>query len=36
MKEGCMGRSKRERAPIPERFKGIAGAADFWDEHDLQ
>lgn len=30
-----MARSKKERDPIPEHFKGIEEAAEFWDTHDL-
>lgn len=30
-----MARSKKERDPIPEQFKTIEGAAEFWDSHDL-
>ncbi len=29
------GRSKRERMPIPDRFKSIEEAGEFWDSHDL-
>ena len=30
-----MARSKKEREPIPEHFKSIEEAAEFWDSHDL-
>jgi hypothetical protein len=30
-----MARSKKEREPIPEHFKSIEVAAEFWDSHDL-
>jgi hypothetical protein len=30
-----MARSKKERDPIPEHFKSIEEAAEFWDSHDL-
>jgi len=30
-----MARSKKERDPIPEQFKTIEEAAEFWDSHDL-
>ena len=30
-----MARSKKERDPIPEHFKSVEEAAEFWDSHDL-
>jgi len=30
-----MARSKKERQPVPEHFKSIEEAAEFWDSHDL-
>ncbi|HKP12596.1 MAG TPA: CopG family antitoxin [Blastocatellia bacterium] len=30
-----MARSRKEREPIPEHFKSLEEAADFWDSHDL-
>ena len=30
-----MARSKERRDPIPEHFKSIEEAAEFWDSHDL-
>ncbi len=30
-----MPRSKKEHDPIPEHFKSIEEAAEFWDSHDL-
>ena len=30
-----MARSKKEREPIPEHFKSIEEAAEFWDSHEL-
>jgi hypothetical protein len=30
-----MVRSKKERDPIPEHFKNIEEASEFWDSHDL-
>lgn len=30
-----MAKSKEERDPIPEQFKSIEEAAEFWDSHDL-
>ena len=30
-----MAKNKRERDPIPEHFKSIEEAAEFWDNHDL-
>ena len=30
-----MARSKKEREPIPEHFKSLEEAAEFWDSHDL-
>ena len=30
-----MARSKKERDRIPEHFKSIEEAAEFWDSHDL-
>jgi hypothetical protein len=30
-----MAKSKKERDPIPEQFKSIEEAAEFWDSHDL-
>ncbi len=30
-----MAKSKQERDPIPEHFKSIEEAAEFWDSHDL-
>ncbi len=30
-----MAKSKQERDPIPEHFKSIEEAAEFWDNHDL-
>jgi hypothetical protein len=30
-----MAKSKKERDPIPEHFKSIEEAAEFWDSHDL-
>ncbi|MEK6408932.1 MAG: CopG family antitoxin [Acidobacteriota bacterium] len=30
-----MARSKKERDPIPENFKSVEEAAEFWDSHDL-
>ena len=30
-----MPRRKKERDPIPERFRTIEEAAEFWDSHDL-
>ncbi len=30
-----MAKSKKERDPIPEKFKSIEEAAKFWDTHDL-
>jgi len=30
-----MAKSKKERDPIPEEFKTIEEAAEFWDSHDL-
>jgi len=30
-----MARNKKERDPIPEHFKSIEEAAEFWDSHDL-
>jgi CopG antitoxin of type II toxin-antitoxin system len=30
-----MRKSSRKREPIPDSFKGVAEAAEFWDTHDL-
>ena len=30
-----MARSKRERVPIPDLFRSIEEAGEFWDNHDL-
>src|SRR5262245_43082177 len=30
-----MARSSKKRGPIPEHFKSIEEAAEFWDSHDL-
>ena len=30
-----MAKSKKERDPIPEQFKSIEEAGEFWDSHDL-
>jgi hypothetical protein len=30
-----MARSKKNRDPIPEHFKTLDEAAEFWDSHDL-
>jgi len=30
-----MAKSKKERGPIPEQFKSIEEAAEFWDSNDL-
>jgi CopG antitoxin of type II toxin-antitoxin system len=30
-----MRRSSKKREPIPQRFKSVAEAAEFWDNHDL-
>jgi hypothetical protein len=30
-----MPRNKTKRDPIPQHFKSIEDAADFWDSHDL-
>ena len=30
-----MAKSRKEREPIPEHFKSLEEAADFWDSHDL-
>ena len=30
-----MAKSKKERDPIPDQFKSIDEAAEFWDRHDL-
>jgi hypothetical protein len=35
MKERDMAKSKK-RDPIPDHFKSIEEAAEFWDTHDLQ
>ena len=30
-----MKKSNKKRVPIPQHFKSVAEAADFWDTHDL-
>jgi hypothetical protein len=30
-----MRRSSKKREPIPQHFKSVAEAAEFWDRHDL-
>ncbi len=30
-----MARNKKQRDPIPEHFKNVAEAGEFWDAHDL-
>jgi hypothetical protein len=30
-----MANAKRKREPIPEHFKSVEEAAEFWDAHDL-
>ncbi len=30
-----MPRNSKKRDPIPQRFKSVAEAAEFWDSHDL-
>jgi len=30
-----MAKSKKEHDPIPEQFKSIEEASEFWDSHDL-
>ena len=30
-----MARSKKQRDPVPEHFKTLDEAAEFWDTHDL-